>query len=110
MSDLVVEDLICYTAGRTYEADIEAALERHEASAAEAGRPARLAACIIEPLLQGAGGMVFVDPAFQRALVRISRSNTLADYRGKNLVGTQCTRFLQTSNLLDHCNLSRAGP
>lgn len=32
-----------------------------------------LAALIIEPLVQGAGGMMVVDPLFQKQLVQVSR-------------------------------------
>lgn len=50
-------------------AHIEARLDA--AAASNAGAQAHLAALIIEPLLQGAGGMLMVDPAFQRALVQV---------------------------------------
>ena len=33
--------------------------------------------CIMEPLMQGAGGMVMVDPAFQRAMVRVCRKERI---------------------------------
>lgn len=33
-----------------------------------------IAALVIEPLLMGAGGMIFVDPLFQRVLVDVARS------------------------------------
>ena len=33
----------------------------------------RVGACIIEPVLQGAGGMRLIDPLFQRAMVQICR-------------------------------------
>ncbi|KIK68100.1 hypothetical protein GYMLUDRAFT_36929 [Collybiopsis luxurians FD-317 M1] len=36
--------------------------------------PTELAALVLEPLLLGAGGMIFVDPLFQRALVDVVRS------------------------------------
>jgi dethiobiotin synthetase/adenosylmethionine--8-amino-7-oxononanoate aminotransferase len=53
-----------------YRAAIEAALD-----ARAAARPrARLAALLMEPLLQGAGGMRLVDPAFQRALAAACRA------------------------------------
>ncbi|KAG9783922.1 PLP-dependent transferase, partial [Aureobasidium melanogenum] len=35
----------------------------------------RFGALILEPLLMGAGGMIFVDPLFQRSLISIIRSN-----------------------------------
>lgn len=35
----------------------------------------RLGALIMEPLLMGAGGMIFVDPLFQRTLITTIRSN-----------------------------------
>ena len=34
----------------------------------------RLAACLIEPLIQGAGGMIQPDPMFQRLLVHACRA------------------------------------
>ncbi|KAL0037506.1 hypothetical protein WJX77_000433 [Trebouxia sp. C0004] len=43
----------------------------------EAGRPVRIAACIMEPVLQGAGGMVMIDPAFQRAMVQHCREHNI---------------------------------
>ncbi|KAJ4463327.1 pyridoxal phosphate-dependent transferase [Lentinula edodes] len=36
--------------------------------------PTELAALVLEPLLLGAGGMIFVDPLFQRALVDVVRN------------------------------------
>ncbi|EXJ96009.1 hypothetical protein A1O1_01135 [Capronia coronata CBS 617.96] len=35
----------------------------------------RFGALILEPLLMGAGGMIFVDPLFQRTLITVIRSN-----------------------------------
>lgn len=32
-----------------------------------------IGACILEPVMQGAGGMIMPDPAFQRAMVRVCR-------------------------------------
>ncbi|KAJ3053503.1 hypothetical protein HK097_004141 [Rhizophlyctis rosea] len=34
----------------------------------------RYGALIIEPIIMGAGGMLFVDPVFQRALIKVARS------------------------------------
>lgn len=47
----------------TYRSAIAAALDGHAAS----GR-GRIAACLMEPIMQGAGGMNFVDPLFQKLL------------------------------------------
>jgi hypothetical protein len=52
----------------TYWQYVEAALDAHEAGS----RGARLAACVMEPGLQGAGGMLLVDPLFQRILAQAS--------------------------------------
>ena len=49
-----------------YQRSVEQALQRHEA-----GNGVLVGACIIEPVLQGAGGMVFVDPLFQRAICQV---------------------------------------
>jgi dethiobiotin synthetase/adenosylmethionine--8-amino-7-oxononanoate aminotransferase len=49
-----------------YAAAIDAAIGCHEAAAG-----VRLGALLMEPVLQGAGGMLCVDPAFQRALVEV---------------------------------------
>ena len=46
--------------GRAYRASIDAAIDAHEAS-----RAGRLGALLFEPVLQGAGGMRFIDPAWQ---------------------------------------------
>ncbi|GLI70360.1 hypothetical protein VaNZ11_015135, partial [Volvox africanus] len=58
------------TAYRSY---INAAIDVFEAAAA----PARLAACVMEPLLQGAGGMLVVEPGFQRAVAEVCRTRQL---------------------------------
>lgn len=52
--------------GPLYSSAIAAAIDQHEA---EAG--GKLGALLMEPVLQGAGGMLCVDPAFQRALVQV---------------------------------------
>ncbi|KAH8117760.1 PLP-dependent transferase [Phellopilus nigrolimitatus] len=44
----------------------------------------RLAALVLEPLLMGAGGMIFVDPLFQRVLVDVVRGNDPATKSSKN--------------------------
>ena len=45
---------------------------RHEAGGA-GGRRVRLAALVMEPLVQGAGGMALIDPLWQRAAARVCR-------------------------------------
>ncbi|KAI9096460.1 pyridoxal phosphate-dependent transferase [Phlyctochytrium arcticum] len=50
-----------------YQNYIRAVIDKHQESAA-------LGALIIEPIVLGAGGMVFVDPLFQRALIHVARS------------------------------------
>ncbi|KAI0671946.1 onanonoxo-7-onima-8-eninoihtemlysoneda [Trametes maxima] len=39
----------------------------------------RIAALILEPLVMGAGGMIFVDPLFQRVLIDVVRGSSLSD-------------------------------
>ncbi|KLO08803.1 onanonoxo-7-onima-8-eninoihtemlysoneda [Schizopora paradoxa] len=58
---------------RCYEEYIKSCLRHLE----NQGSP-RLAALVLEPLILGAGGMKFVDPLFQRVLVDIFRSTTVA--------------------------------
>lgn len=54
--------------GSQYRVDIAAVID----AALEAG-DSDLGALLIEPVLQGAGGMRLIDPAFQRALVSVCR-------------------------------------
>ncbi|GIM11982.1 hypothetical protein Vretimale_15413 [Volvox reticuliferus] len=56
-----------------YRSYVNAAIDDFEAAKA----PARLAACVMEPLLQGAGGMLVVEPGFQRALAEVCRTRQL---------------------------------
>ncbi|KAF9075993.1 pyridoxal phosphate-dependent transferase [Rhodocollybia butyracea] len=46
----------------------------HRLHEGQEGGMTELAALVLEPLLLGAGGMIFVDPLFQRALVDVVRS------------------------------------
>lgn len=50
-----------------YERAISQALDARE----QQDRSYRLAACIMEPVLQGAGGMQCIDPAFQHVLAKV---------------------------------------
>eukprot|EP00775_Hariotina_reticulata_P014942 gene14942-113_t len=45
-------------------------MDRHEAAASSSQQVCRLGALLMEPLLQGAGGMLLVDPLFQAAAVQ----------------------------------------
>ena len=50
---------------------------RYEAAASGDGPPSKVAACIVEPVVQGAGGMLFVDPLYQQCLVEVARSRRI---------------------------------
>jgi dethiobiotin synthetase/adenosylmethionine--8-amino-7-oxononanoate aminotransferase len=54
-----------------YKEYISAAIDNHEGGGAG---QTRIGACIIEPVVQGAGGMRLIDPDFQRAMVDICRA------------------------------------
>ncbi|TFK83451.1 onanonoxo-7-onima-8-eninoihtemlysoneda [Polyporus arcularius HHB13444] len=43
------------------------------------GNGPTIAALILEPLVMGAGGMIFVDPLFQRVLIDVVRSSSASD-------------------------------
>lgn len=49
-------------------------IERSLAKLKENGGP-QLAALVLEPLVMGAGGMIFVDPLFQRVLIDVVRAS-----------------------------------
>ncbi|KAJ7026924.1 PLP-dependent transferase [Mycena alexandri] len=57
----------------------------------------RLAALVLEPLVMGAGGMIFVDPLFQRILVDVVRerdpapSDLTGDWRGLPVIYDEST-------------------
>ena len=62
-----VEDRLHTPLARAYAQYVRRALDKIEATGQKIG------ALIIEPLILGAGGMVFVDPLFQRVLVDVVR-------------------------------------
>ncbi|KAF9000638.1 pyridoxal phosphate-dependent transferase [Cyathus striatus] len=64
-----VEERLGTPLARAYALYIERTLMNLERT----GGP-KLAALVIEPLVMGAGGMIFVDPVFQRVLVDVVRS------------------------------------
>ncbi|KAH9481691.1 Bifunctional dethiobiotin synthetase/adenosylmethionine-8-amino-7-oxononanoate aminotransferase [Psilocybe cubensis] len=75
-----VENRINSSLARAYAMYITRALEALE----KRGGP-KLAALVLEPLLMGAGGMIFVDPLFQRVLidtVRGRRSGSSTSWSG----------------------------
>ncbi|PPQ89332.1 hypothetical protein CVT25_003169 [Psilocybe cyanescens] len=75
-----VENRLQTSLARAYAMYITRALESLE----QRGGP-KLAALVLEPLLMGAGGMVFVDPLFQRVLidtVRGRRSGSSSSWSG----------------------------
>nr|GAT50044.1 PLP-dependent transferase [Mycena chlorophos] len=56
---------------QSYRAFISSTLDSLERSGEQ-----RLAALVLEPLVMGAGGMLFVDPLFQRVLIDVVRSRS----------------------------------
>jgi len=60
-----------------YRGCVEAALDAAGSGAELPGGAGAVGACILEPALQGAGGMQLVDPAFQRALVAAAHERRL---------------------------------
>jgi adenosylmethionine-8-amino-7-oxononanoate aminotransferase len=59
-----------------YRQHIQAAIAAHEASdssssSSSSRRQRRLGALLLEPVLQGAGGMLLPDPLFQAELVKV---------------------------------------
>jgi adenosylmethionine-8-amino-7-oxononanoate aminotransferase len=49
-----------------YRAVVQQAINAHEESSG-----ADIAACLMEPMLQGAGGMLFIDPLYQRVMINV---------------------------------------
>ncbi|KAL3138910.1 hypothetical protein ABBQ32_005731 [Trebouxia sp. C0010 RCD-2024] len=61
-----------------YTAFIAQAMDRYEsANGVGSEAPRRIASCIMEPVIQGAGGMVMIDPAFQRALAEVCQQRNI---------------------------------
>lgn len=54
----------------------------HIKQATSGPEPVRLGALVLEPVIMGAGGMLFVDPLFQRMLVDVVRSPEAASALG----------------------------
>lgn len=51
-----------------------------------------LGSLLLEPLVMGAGGMILVDPLFQRVLVQVNRERAAV---------VSCTRLLQSFSSCD---------
>jgi dethiobiotin synthetase/adenosylmethionine--8-amino-7-oxononanoate aminotransferase len=62
-----------------YRSHIEQCIDNYEApvNTAEEDIKTKIAACIIEPVLQGAGGMRFIDPEFQRAMAAACKARKI---------------------------------
>ncbi|KAL1744717.1 pyridoxal phosphate-dependent transferase [Schizophyllum fasciatum] len=60
------------TLAKSYEAYIRRVLKNIESDGT------RLGALVLEPLVMGAGGMIFVDPVFQRVLIDVVRGQSAA--------------------------------
>ena len=57
---------------KAYEASIEARIDEYERTASRL-----VGACIIEPVVQGAGGMRLVDPEFHRAMDAVCKARNI---------------------------------
>jgi dethiobiotin synthetase/adenosylmethionine--8-amino-7-oxononanoate aminotransferase len=60
---------------KVYKGYIESVLDKLDASGV------KLAALVLEPLVMGAGGMIFADPLFQRVLIDVVRSRDTSNDR-----------------------------
>jgi dethiobiotin synthetase/adenosylmethionine--8-amino-7-oxononanoate aminotransferase len=64
-----------------YRSHIEQYIDQYEASSTATttanGTVSKIAACIIEPVLQGAGGMRLIDPEFQRAMAIVCKDRKI---------------------------------
>ncbi|GFR43445.1 hypothetical protein Agub_g4527 [Astrephomene gubernaculifera] len=84
-----------------FEASLAAARSAGSGAAGSAGAPSgRLAACIMEPLLQGAGGMLAVHPAFQRAVAEVCRARRLPLILDEVFTGLLRTGLLTAASAL----------
>lgn len=72
MAALLDEERLRTPLAQHYRDAIESLMEEHERGGA------RLGACLIEPIMQGAGGMIFVDPLFQKVLLHVRRRSLRA--------------------------------
>ncbi|KAG7673147.1 hypothetical protein Ndes2526B_g03439 [Nannochloris sp. 'desiccata'] len=62
---------------KLYRSHIEQYIDKYEATGSTAGEDISIAACIIEPVLQGAGGMRLIDPEFQRAMAAACKTRNI---------------------------------
>lgn len=76
LTSLVFQDLTSVLApsrqGDCYDAIVNSKIDEFERQ-----NEIDIGALLIEPVVQGAGGMCLIDPAFQRALVRVCRSRKI---------------------------------
>lgn len=70
LDDVMLLDRDGYLLSSIYRSYIEATMDQHLTSDARR----RFAAVIIEPILQGAGGMNMIDSQFQKAMIQVCRS------------------------------------
>ena len=57
-----------------YVSEIETLWDECDGSIGPHNKPRRIGSLVIEPVLMGAGGMKFIDPLWQRALIDVARS------------------------------------
>ncbi|KAH0833175.1 pyridoxal phosphate-dependent transferase [Lanmaoa asiatica] len=69
-----VESRLSSPLADTYRTHVKSTLQAHRQNGER-----KLAALVLEPIVMGAGGMIFVDPLFQRVLVDAVRDKSLFD-------------------------------